>query len=101
MAKKALVSFSEPRENGYRIAQVEESDNTFETNSSLEWHDCADDVLADHHWYDPNTSSIRPLSYMTPFPDEELAVDADGVFLEEWTWDSDNDQWIKSTITVE
>ena len=59
MAKKALISTVEPRESGYRVAQVEESANIFEVASSLIWVDCADDVVADQFWYDPSDQLIK------------------------------------------
>ena len=53
MAKKALISTVEPRESGYRVAQVEDAANTFEVAAGLMWVDCADNVVADQFWYDP------------------------------------------------
>ena len=59
MAKKALISTVEPRESGYRVAQVEDAANTFEVAPSLFWVDCADDVVADQFWYDPSDELIK------------------------------------------
>lgn len=59
MAKKALISTVEPRESGYRVAQVEDAANTFEVAPSLFWVDCADDVVADQFWYDPEDEIIK------------------------------------------
>ena len=59
MAKKALISTVEPRESGYRVAQVEDAANTFEVADSLFWVDCADDVVADQFWYDPQDKLIK------------------------------------------
>ena len=59
MAKKALISTVEPRESGYRVAQVEDAANTFEVAPSLFWVDCADDVVADQFWYDPQDKLIK------------------------------------------
>lgn len=59
MAKKALISTVEPRESGYRVAQVEDAANTFEVGASLFWVDCADDVVADQFWYDPSDELIK------------------------------------------
>jgi hypothetical protein len=59
MAKKALISTVEPRESGYRVAQVEDAANTFEVAPSLFWVDCADDVVADQFWYDPEDELIK------------------------------------------
>jgi hypothetical protein len=59
MAKKALISTFEPRESGYRVAQVEDAANIFEVAASLMWVDCADDVVADQFWYDPSDQLIK------------------------------------------
>ena len=59
MAKKALISTVEPRESGYRVAQVEDAANVFEVAPNLMWVDCADDVVADQFWYDPQDKLIK------------------------------------------
>jgi hypothetical protein len=59
MAKKALISTFEPRESGYRVAQVEDEKNIFEVSDNLFWTDCANDVVADQFWYDPNDELIK------------------------------------------
>ena len=59
MAKKALISTVEPRESGYRVAQVEDAANIFEVGAGLEWVDCANDVVADQFWYDPQDKLIK------------------------------------------
>ena len=59
MAKKALISTVEPRESGYRVAQVEDAANIFEVGAGLMWVDCADDVVADQFWYDPSDQLIK------------------------------------------
>ena len=59
MAKKALISTVEPRESGYRVAQVEDATNIFEVAATLFWVDCADDVVADQFWYDPSDQLIK------------------------------------------
>lgn len=59
MAKKALISTIEPRESGYRVAQVEDAANTFEVGAGLMWVDCADNVVADQFWYDPQDKLIK------------------------------------------
>ena len=59
MAKKALISTVEPRESGYRVAQVEDATNVFEVAPGLMWVDCADDVVADQFWYDPSDQLIK------------------------------------------
>ena len=57
MSKQALISPNEPRESGYRVAQVESQ--TFEVGSPLFWTPCADDVVADQFWYDPSDELIK------------------------------------------
>ena len=59
MAKKALISTVEPRESGYRVAQVEDAANVFEVAAGLMWVDCADNVVADQFWYDPSDQLIK------------------------------------------
>jgi hypothetical protein len=59
MAKQALISTVEPRESGYRVAQVEDAANVFEVGSGLMWVDCADNVVADQFWYDPSDQLIK------------------------------------------
>ena len=59
MAKKALISKVEPRESGFRVAQVENASDIFEVGSGLEWIDCADNVVADQFWYDPSDQLIK------------------------------------------
>jgi len=72
MAKKALISTVEPRESGYRVAQVEDAANVFETASSLFWVDCADDVVADQFWYDPSDELIKANPVVVAPTKEEL-----------------------------
>lgn len=54
---KALISPIEPRETGYRVAQVTEQ--AFLIAEPLFWIDCADDVVADQFWYDPAEQAIK------------------------------------------
>ena len=56
---KALISPIEPRQIGYRVAQVEEQE--FEVAPPLFWVDCAEDVRADQFWYDPADQTIKPI----------------------------------------
>lgn len=56
---KALISSLEPRESGYRVAQVEPDANIFPVAEGLFWVDCADDVAADQFWYDPADETIK------------------------------------------
>ena len=56
---KALISPNEFRLTGYRVAQVEQQE--FDISSPLFWVDCADDVVADQFWYDPQDKTIKPI----------------------------------------
>jgi hypothetical protein len=58
--KEALISPNEPRETGYRVAQVVDQGQTFEIGNPLFWTPCADDVVADQFWYDPTDKLIKP-----------------------------------------
>lgn len=60
---KALISPKEPRESGYRVAQVEEKE--FEVAEPLFWVDCADTDKADQCWYDPSDQKIKPFPQNT------------------------------------
>jgi hypothetical protein len=66
--KIALISTIEPRETGYRVAEVVAQGNEFEVNSALFWVECGDDVVADEFWYDPSDSTIKPI----PIPPEPI-----------------------------
>lgn len=46
----ALISPIEPRETGYRVAEV--ANAPFEVAPPLFWVECADDIVADVYWYD-------------------------------------------------
>ena len=58
---KALISKIEPRESGYRVAQVEMDNNTFPVSPDLFWTDCSDDVVADQFYFDPSDNQIKPI----------------------------------------
>ena len=59
--KKALISTVEPRETGYRVAQVILENDEFPVASELFWMQCSDSVTADQFWYDPVDQQIKPL----------------------------------------
>jgi len=46
---KALISPMEPRESGFRVAEVSAQD--FPVADPLFWVDCSDDIVADEYWY--------------------------------------------------
>ena len=99
MAKKALVSTIEPRGKdnaGYRVLEVVDAANTFETHSNLQWKDCADTVEMDKYWWDPATSAFKKLpEAVEQSTAGELAVDADGNPTEHYVWDWDSESWSK------
>ena len=102
MAKKALVSTIEPRgknDSGYRVLEVVDADNTFETHSNLQWHDCTDTVEMDKYWYDPVSSSFKKLPEAVDRSTAgELAVDEEGNPTEEYEWHWDTETWSKVQI---
>jgi len=58
--KKALIATNEPRETGYRVAQIVNSEaETFETNDVLMWVDCPDDLKADEKWFNPKDNTFN------------------------------------------
>ena len=61
---KALISPNEPRETGYRVAEVEPE--AFPVAQPLFWVACADDVVADQFWYHPSDSAIKPIPQPEP-----------------------------------
>jgi hypothetical protein len=102
MAKKALVSTIEPRGRdnaGYRVLEVVDAANTFETHKNLQWKDCADTVKTDKYWWDPATSAFKKLpEAVEQSTAGELAVDAEGNPTEQYVWDWDNEVWTKVAI---
>lgn len=61
---KALISPDEPVQTGYRVAQVEHTD--FGVAPPLFWVTCADDVVADRFWYDPQGQIIKAIPVPEP-----------------------------------
>ena len=102
MAKKALVSTIEPRGKdnaGYRVLEVVDAANTFETHSNLEWKDCGDTVEMDKNWWDPATSTFKKLPEgVDQSTAGELAVDAEGNKTERYVWDWDTETWSKEAL---
>lgn len=65
--KNAMISPNEPAYDdytgqviGWRVAQVEPDGQTFPVADPCFWVACADDVVADQFYYDPNTTQILP-----------------------------------------
>jgi hypothetical protein len=49
---KALISTTERRSDGIRVAQVEPDENIFPVADSMFWVDCPDDLVADEFYWD-------------------------------------------------
>jgi len=56
---KALISKIEPREQGYRVAQIAEDNAIFGVAEDLMWVDCPSTTLADQYWYNPVDGSFN------------------------------------------
>lgn len=61
---KALISPIEPRQTGYRVAQVSEQE--FLVAEPLFWINCSDEIVADQYWYDPVDQTIKLLPETVP-----------------------------------
>jgi len=64
---KALISTLEPRQTGYRVAQVSYDDQVFSVAEAMFWVDFPSDLNAelvpqDLYWYDPSDQTIKPQS---------------------------------------
>ena len=57
---KALISPNEPRETGYRVAQVVDDNLQFDVADPLFWVSCSNEVMADQFWYEPSDETIKP-----------------------------------------
>jgi uncharacterized protein YneR len=60
---KALISPKEPRETGYRVAQVEAV--VFPVGDPTYWMECADNVVADY-WYFKDGAIIQRTDITPP-----------------------------------
>jgi len=105
MAKKALVSTIEPRGRdnaGYRVLEVVDAANTFETHTNLQWKDCANTVEMDKYWWDPATSAFKKLpEAVDQSTAGELAMDDTQdppVPTEQYVWDWDSETWSKQPL---
>ena len=59
--KEALISTIEPRETGYRVAQVVNQSQKFPVSSEMFWTPCENNVVQDLFWYDPADQQIKPI----------------------------------------
>lgn len=68
---KALISSIEPRETGYRVAQVVADNATFPVaEPEMFWVSCANNVVQDEFWYDPSDQTIKLI------PQPEITLEA-------------------------
>ena len=65
--KYALVCKNEPRETGYRVAEIVDS-IPYEAAPEHMWVECADDLLADTKWFDPSDNTYKDLLPVIPPP---------------------------------
>jgi hypothetical protein len=56
--KYTLVCKNEPREQGYRCADVVDT-IPFEPAPEHMWVECADDFVADSKWFDPSDNTFK------------------------------------------
>jgi hypothetical protein len=56
--KYALICKNEPREQGYRVAEIVDA-IPFEPAPDHMWVECADDLLADAKWFDPSDNTYK------------------------------------------
>lgn len=69
---QALVSKIEPREGGFRVAQVVAEGATFDVTDDFIWVACDETIIADKFWYDIANDTfnlipvIEPVSFEMP-----------------------------------
>lgn len=72
---KALISSTEPRETGYRVAQVVEDIATFPVaEPDMFWVSCANNIVQDKFWYDPADQTIKAVPVPVPTAEENKAT---------------------------
>ena len=71
---QALISTIEPRQTGYRVAQVVADNETFPVADTMFWtafpfNFDPDLVPQDKYWYDPSDQTIKPIPQPEPPPE--------------------------------
>jgi len=56
--KYALVCKNEPREQGYRVAEIVDA-ILFEPAPEHQWIECPDDLKSDAKWFDPSDNTFK------------------------------------------
>jgi hypothetical protein len=64
----ALISKIEPREQGWRVVQVNKDDEGFEVTNDYFWFVCPDNIIADKFWFNPIDSSFQVMPIPEPVP---------------------------------
>ena len=67
---QALVSKIEPREGGFRVAQVVADGATFNVTDDFIWVTCDDSIIADKFWYDITNDTFNLIPVIEPVPFE-------------------------------
>lgn len=71
---QALISIIEPRQTGYRVAQVVADNETFPVSSELFWTEFPPNldpalVPQDQYWYDSSDQTIKLIPQPEPTPE--------------------------------
>ena len=69
--KYALVCKNEPRENGYRVAEIVDA-IPYEPAPDHMWIECADDLVADAKWFDPANNTFKDFPPPPPVVNVDL-----------------------------
>jgi len=72
--KYALVCKNEPRETGYRVAEVLNT-KAWEAATEHFWVECPDDLTIDSKWFDPSDNTFKDFATSSEFT---VAIAADG-----------------------
>lgn len=57
----ALISTQEQREQGYRVAQIVRTNQSFPVAPEMFWQPCPDYIIADQYWFDPSDNSFKEI----------------------------------------
>jgi hypothetical protein len=63
--KYALICKNEPRETGYRCADVVDA-IPYEPALDHMWVECSDDLIADTKWFDPSDNTFKDFPLPPP-----------------------------------
>lgn len=63
--KYALICKNEPKELGYRVAEIVDA-IPFEPAPDHQWIECPDDLVADAKWFDPSDNTFKDFTPTEP-----------------------------------